>query len=87
MPTTERVRIAKLAGEQRYLARSRSVEPGAYYELTVTPWGRIRCSCPGFGYRSRCAHARALRERLARQREENRKQADELFGRIKRNHS
>ena len=61
----ERVRIVKLAGEQRYLARSRKVEPGAYYELTVSPWGQIHCSCPGFLYRSACKHTAALKRRLA----------------------
>jgi hypothetical protein len=60
----ERVRIVKLVGEQRYLARSRTVEPGSYYELTVTPWGRIRCTCPGFIYRQTCKHATALADRL-----------------------
>ena len=87
MATRERVRIAKIAGEQRYLARSRSVEPGAYFELTVTPWGHIRCSCPGFSYRGRCAHISALTARLARQREADRQTANELFDRIRRNHS
>ena len=87
MATTERVRIVKLAGEQRYLARSRTVEPGSYYELTVNAWGRIRCTCPGFGYRGRCAHATALSQRLARQREANSREADALFACIRRNHS
>ena len=60
----ERVRLVKLAGEGRYLARSRTVEPGSYYELTVTPWGHVRCSCPGFTYRNVCKHSVALREKL-----------------------
>ena len=30
---TERVRVVKLAGTNRYLARSRIVEPGSYFEL------------------------------------------------------
>jgi hypothetical protein len=83
----DRVRIAKLAGEQRYLARSRSVEPGSYYELTVSAWGRIRCTCPGFSYRGRCAHADALAARLACEREERRRETDALFAQVKRNHS
>jgi uncharacterized Zn finger protein len=78
----ERVRLAKLAGEQRYLARSRSVEPGSYYELRVSPMGHVRCSCPGFGYRGTCAHAAALRQRLGSQPE-----PDDVFARIKRNHA
>ena len=61
----ERVRIVKLAGQERYLARSRTVEPGAYYELSVSPWGRVSCSCPGFSYRSVCKHAAALKARLS----------------------
>ena len=60
----ERVRLVKLAGEQRYLARSRTVEPGAYFELTVSPWGQVRCGCPGFAYRGICKHAAALKARL-----------------------
>ena len=59
-----RIRLVKLAGEERYLARSRSVEPCTYYELYVTPWGYVRCSCAGFRYRRDCAHARALEQRL-----------------------
>ncbi len=59
------MRIVKLAGESRYLARSRTVEPGAYFELTVSPWGQVRCSCPGFTYRGVCKHAEALRAKLA----------------------
>ena len=61
----ERVRLVKLAGEQRYLARSRTVEPGAYFELTVSPWGQVRCGCPGFTYRGICKHAAALKARLS----------------------
>src|SRR5438874_5340276 len=61
----ERVRIVKLAGEQRYLARSRTVEPGAYFELSVSHWGHVRCSCPGFTHRGICKHAAALRGLLA----------------------
>jgi hypothetical protein len=83
----EKVRIAKIAGEQRYLARSRNIEPGSYYELIVSPWGHIRCSCPGFGYRGRCAHAAALRLRLDQERERRRRDANALFAQIKRNHS
>lgn len=60
----ERIRIVKLAGQERYLARSRTVEPGAYYELTVA-WGQVRCSCPGFTYRAVCKHAAALKARIA----------------------
>jgi uncharacterized Zn finger protein len=64
----ERVRIVKLAGEARYLARSRTVEPGAYFELTVSPWGQVRCGCPGFSYRGVCKHAAALKALLAKSR-------------------
>lgn len=62
---TERVRVVKLAGTDRYLARSRTVEPGAYFELFVSPWGHIRCTCPGFEFRRTRKHAMALRLRLA----------------------
>jgi len=62
---TERVKVIKLVGQERYLARSRTVEPGAYYELSVSSWGRITCSCPGFAHRSICKHAAALKARLA----------------------
>ena len=65
---SERVRIVKLAGQGRYLARSRTVEPGAYFELSVTSWGEVRCSCPGFDHRGVCKHAEALKVRLERER-------------------
>ncbi len=61
----ERVRIVKLAGEDRYLARSRTVEPGAYYELTVSSWGSVRCTCPAFTFRGLCKHSAALHEKLS----------------------
>jgi hypothetical protein len=41
------VRVVKLAGQDRYLARSRNYEPGSYFELSVSPWGHVRCTCPG----------------------------------------
>jgi hypothetical protein len=58
------VRVVKLAGQNRYLARSRTYEPGSYFELHVSPWGHVRCSCPGFTYRGVCKHAQALRDKL-----------------------
>lgn len=33
----ERIRLVKLAGTNRYLARSRTAEPGSYFELDVSP--------------------------------------------------
>ena len=58
------VRVVKLAGQDRYLARSRTYEPGSYFELSVSPWGHVRCTCPGFTYRGVCKHAEALRVTL-----------------------
>ena len=58
------VRVVKLAGQDRYLARSRTYEPGSYFELSVSPWGHVRCTCPGFTYRGVCKHAEALRDKL-----------------------
>ena len=81
MAPASRVRIVKLAGEQRYLARSRTLEPGSYWELRVTSLGHVRCSCPGFGFRGRCAHAQALTERLGGPTRED------LLSRIKRTHA
>ena len=34
------------------------------YELEVDAAGDIVCSCPGFGYRGTCSHARKLGEAL-----------------------
>ncbi len=65
------VRVVKLAGQDRYLARSRTYEPGSYFELWVSPWGHVRCTCPGFTYRGVCKHVEALNARLRRQ--ENRR--------------
>ena len=58
------VRVVKLAGQDRYLARSRTYEPGSYFELDVSPWGHARCTCPGFTYRGVCKHAEALKAKL-----------------------
>jgi uncharacterized Zn finger protein len=63
----ERVRVVKLAGTERYLAQSRTVEPGSYFELFLSPWGHIRCTCPGFEFRRMCKHVMALRLRLNRE--------------------
>ena len=60
----QRVRLVKIAGVERYLARSRTVEPGSYFELSVTPWGHVLCSCPGFAYRNMCKHSAALKAQL-----------------------
>lgn len=65
----ERVRVVRLAGGHRYLARSRTVEPGAYFELHVSPWGHVLCSCPAYTYRGVCKHVMALRLRLAKERQ------------------
>ena len=65
----ERVRVVKLAGTNRYLARSRTAEPGSYFELDVSPWGHIRCSCSAYTYRGVCKHVMALKMRLARERQ------------------
>ena len=63
---TERTRIIKLVGQDLYLARSRSMERGAFFQLSVSPWGDIRCECPAFVYRGICKHAAALKAKLAR---------------------
>ena len=55
-----------MAGQQKYLARSSSMEPGAYFEIVVTAWGEVRCACPGFNYRGVCKHAAAVKAKLAR---------------------
>jgi len=46
------------------VATSRTYEPGSYFEVWVSPWGHVRCSCPGFTYRGMCKHAEALKIRL-----------------------
>jgi hypothetical protein len=53
------VRVVKLAGQDRYLAGSRTYEPGSHFELWVSPWGHVRCTCPGFTYRGFYKHAEA----------------------------
>jgi hypothetical protein len=58
------VRVVKLASQNRYLARSRTYEPGSYFGFSVSPWGHVHCDCPGFTYRGICKHAEALREKL-----------------------
>ena len=58
------VRVVKLAGQDRYLARSRTYEPGSYFELWVSPWGHVRCNCPSFAYRGICKHAEALKTKM-----------------------
>ena len=65
---TERIHIIKLAGQDKFLARSKSMEPGSYFEITITSWGTVRCSCPGFKYRAVCKHAAAVKARLAKAR-------------------
>src|SRR5687768_3435079 len=60
----ERIHFLKIAGENRYLARSRTVEPGAFYELTVSSWGTVRCNCPGYAYRHVCKHSAGLKAKL-----------------------
>jgi SWIM zinc finger len=67
----ERTRIIKLVGQDLYLARSRSMEPGAFFQLSVSPWGDIRCECPAFLFRRVCKHAAALKAKLARSRPAN----------------
>ena len=52
------------AGQDRYLARSRTHEPGSYFELWVSPWGHVRRTCPGFTYRGVCKHAEALKTKM-----------------------
>jgi uncharacterized Zn finger protein len=69
------VRVVKLAGQDRYLARSRTHEPGSYFELWVSPWGHVRCTCPGFTYRGLCKHAEALRDKLGNRRQPEKRAA------------
>ena len=42
----------------------RTYEPDSYFELWVSPWGHVRCTCPSFTYRGLCKHAEALRAKL-----------------------
>jgi SWI/SNF-related matrix-associated actin-dependent regulator 1 of chromatin subfamily A len=50
---------------QKYRVASSS-RPGQQYELQVDAAGDVTCSCPGFGYRGQCSHARALKSALAK---------------------
>ena len=60
----ERLRAVKLAGTSRYLVTSRTVAPGAYFELFVSPWGHVRCTCPAYAFRAVCKHAAAVSMKL-----------------------
>jgi hypothetical protein len=66
---THRLPVGELAvggletSRDRYLARSRTHEPGSYFDLWVSPWDHVRCTCPAFSYRGLCKHAEALRMR------------------------
>lgn len=48
----------------RYTALSSSGRGS--YDLVVDASGDVTCSCPGFGYRGVCSHARALKAALAK---------------------
>ena len=47
----------------RYLATSRGVEPGAYYELRVNSWNGIHCTCTCTVHRRR-VHSESRARRL-----------------------
>ena len=34
------------------------------YNWVLSPWGHVRCTCPGFTYRGVCKHAKVLRGKL-----------------------
>ena len=51
------------AAVQSYSVASSS-SAGKRYQLVARD-GYVSCSCPGFMYRRRCRHARALKEGLA----------------------
>ena len=63
----QRVRVARLAGSNRYLARSRTFEPGSYFELFATSSGGVVCGCPGFRYHGICKHSVAVEARLRKE--------------------
>ena len=60
------VKVVKVAGQDRYLAGSRTYERGRYFERWVSPSGHVRRICPSFAYRGLCKHAEALRMRVLR---------------------
>jgi hypothetical protein len=63
---THRLPVGELAiggleiSQDRYLVRSRTHEPGSYFELWASPWSHVRCTCLGFTCRvTGLAHASA----------------------------
>jgi hypothetical protein len=56
--------LAKLATEKRHLTRSPTYKLGGYFELWVSPWSHVHCTCAGFTYWGICKHAEALRGKL-----------------------
>lgn len=64
---TERLHTFKIAGENRYLVRSRGLEPGSMREVRVSAGIVVSCSCPGYTYRQDCTHAACVNRRLERE--------------------
>jgi hypothetical protein len=57
--------IASLSGPEVRNFTVQSNSGRGTYDLEVDASGDITCSCPGFGYRGTCSHARKLGEGLA----------------------
>ena len=75
----ERVHIFKVPGRPGvYFTRSKS-EPCRRHSLVVKG-DEVACSCRGYQYRQSCKHAEALRNRLAREAVDARRQAATATG-------
>jgi hypothetical protein len=57
--------IASLSGPEVRKFKVESNSGRGTYDLEVDASEDITCSCPGFGYRGTCSHARKLGEGLA----------------------
>jgi len=69
---SEHLHTFKVVGEDLYLVRSRTTEPGAMHQVRTGVDGVVHCTCAGWEYRQSCTHAAAVTRRLERERKHSR---------------